>query len=130
MAVSVESVRALAASGEFDSVKNPSIQKAIDDAGLTIETSSWCETLVDLAHENLAAHILSLRLLPGMSAPGGPLASAGADGLSVGYAVAPGKGPSESYYPRTSYGQEYLRLLRLQPLSPIAGNTQYGHLYG
>ena len=122
MPVTVESVKALAASGEFDSVKDAAIEKAIADASATIESTSWCAEHVDAATENLAAHLLALRVR-GSSGPGGPVASASADGLSVSYAVPPPRNAADGYYMKTTYGEEYLRLRRLQPLSPLAGCT-------
>ncbi len=127
--MTVESLKALAASGEFDAVKTPSIQKAIDDATATIETTSWCAENLDAATENLAGHLLALRVRGGQGVSGA-VTSAKADGISVNYASgAASKNPADGYYESTIYGQEYLRLRRLQPLSPIAGNTQFGHLY-
>lgn len=126
--VTIESIKLLAISGEFDAVKDEAITKAIVDAEATIESSSWCPEHVCAATENLAAHLLSVRLRGGQGVSG-PITSASADGLSVSYGGATSTTTQGSYYQSTIYGQEYLRLFALQPLTPIAGCTAGAILY-
>lgn len=127
MPVTVDDIRALSPIGEFDGVKDPAIQSAIDQASLTIEPTSWCEEFVDPATANLAAHILALRL-GGSNGVAGPVTSESAGGISRSFGFA-GSTSGSSYYQKTIWGQEYERLLRMQPMTPIVGCSQGKSLY-
>lgn len=129
MAVTVANVRALAPGGDFDDVGDCVIQDVLDDVQLTIEDTSWCEGHADLATKNLAAHVLSLRL-GGAQGVAGPVTAEAAGDISRsfggGYTAT---NSTDGYYQQTVWGQEYLRLLRIQPSTPLAACSKGAVLY-
>lgn len=129
MAVTPQDIRDLNVSGGFDTLTDAQIQKAIDDALASLEETSWCAANFDPATENLAAHLLALRL-GGSNGVAGPVTSQSADGISQSFgAAASSTSTSAAYYQLTVWGQEYWRLLRLQPTTPLVGCSIGASLY-
>ncbi len=124
-------IRALSLSdpGEFECLSNPQIQAVLDDVALQVNLDV-CTDLGPLICKNLTAHILVMRMRSGTVAAG-PVASESADGISRSYSTSGiiNKSEAHAYFSQTSYGQEYLRLLRILPATPLALNTRFGFLY-
>lgn len=119
--VTIADVRACSPLGEFNAVADAFIQAAIDDAYSTHEETSWFVNHWDLAIKNFAAHTLALRL-GGTNSVAGPVTAQSADGISQSFgAAASSVSTGIAWYQKTVWGQEYLRLLRIQANTPFAG---------
>lgn len=120
-------VQAMSLSGEFDKLSDTQIQSVIDDVALQVNVDV-CGDLAELVCKNLAAHMLSMRKRKG-GGPAGPVTAQAAGGISRSYAVPSNLNERRAYFSQTSYGQEYMRLIRIIPASPLATNTRFGFLY-
>jgi len=102
---------------EFAAVSNAVAQEAIDEASRHVD-STWQARDVDNAITFLAAHYLAMDgYLVGTGGPSttaGPIQSEKLGDASVTYgAYGGGSGMTMSGYLSTTYGQRYVRLLRL-----------------
>lgn len=122
-------VRGLSLSGEFDGFDDAQIQGVIDDILLMVN-ASVCADLGPMIAKNLAAHLVLMRARKGHG-PAGPVTAQAAGKLSRSYGMSGKANDSSSYayFAQTAYGQEYWRLTLLLPSTPMATNTDYGHLY-
>ena len=122
-------VQAMSLKGEFDDLSDPQIQAVIDDVALQVNLDV-CKELAPLVCKNLAAHILVMRRRTGSGAAG-PVAAQAAGGVSRSYRTSGliDKQAWYAYFSQTPYGQEYMRLIRIIPASPLATNTRFGFLY-
>lgn len=125
--VTVSDVKLCSLTGEFDLLTVEQIQSAIDDAIATLNEDAWCGR-ADQAAKNLAAHLLTLRKR-GSTGMVGPLTGESADGVSRSFGASATGNKNDAYLNQTIFGQEYLRLLRMCPLSPLAASTKFGNLY-
>ena len=102
---------------EFDSVADARVELFLADAALEMGESCWGD-LYDRGQSALAAHLLTISI-GDQSAVGGigivaPLSERTVGDVSLKFAQAvPSSGSNEAYFGRTTYGQEYMRLMRL-----------------
>jgi len=122
-------VKALSLANEFKDLTDAQIQPVIDDACLQIN-AALCEDLGPLIAKNLTAHMLVMRRRGG-DGPAGPVASQTAGKLSRAYRTSGtiDRSASAAYFMQTSYGQEYSRLIRLLPATPLATDTSGAIFY-
>ncbi len=122
-------VQAMSLTGEFNDLSDPQIQAVIDDVALQVNVDV-CPDLGPLVCKNLAAHMLVMRSRTGSGAAG-PVASQSAGGVSRAYRTSGliDRQAQYAYFSQTPYGQEYMRLIRIIPASPLALNTRFGFLY-
>ncbi len=122
-------VQAMSLEDEFGELSDLQIQSVIDDVALQVNVDI-CGDLAELVCKNLAAHMLVMRSRTGSGAAG-PVSSQGAGGLSRAYRTSGiiDKQAWYAYFAQTPYGQEYMRLIRIIPASPLTLNTRFGFLY-
>jgi len=98
---------------EFVATDDARVQLFIDDAVAELSEISW-GTRYDLGTCYLAAHLLAIGIATESGDPSGlsPLASGGADGLSVSFARSAYTNTSHEYWQSTAYGKEFMRLKR------------------
>lgn len=116
-------VRALSLSNEFKDLSDAQIQPVIDDACLQVN-AALCPDLGPLIAKNLTAHMLVMRKRKG-SGPAGPVSSQSAGKIARAYRTSGviDKSASAAYFMQSFYGQEYMRLIRLLPATPMATDT-------
>ncbi len=127
--ITAKDVRTLSISGEFDALTDEVIDAVIADVDLQVNLSI-CKDLGPLLCKNLAAHMIVMRSRTGLVSAG-PVASEAAGGVSRAYRTSGtiDKSEGNAYFMQTTYGQEFMRLSRLIPASPLAVNTRFGFLY-
>ena len=93
---------------------DPLIQLHIDDAIEDVNQTKFKETIADRITAYLAAHYLTIALsaTSGNTGSVAPVASHAVGEVSVNYAVSSAEKGSDAYFNSTTYGQQYLTLLR------------------
>lgn len=96
---------------EFAAVADASVQIAIDDAVVMLNTAFW-GVKYDLGLYYLSAHYLTLsqKSEAGSSSSNSPISARSVDGASVSYATYTPGNNSDAYLSSTQYGQRYLAL--------------------
>jgi len=106
---------------EFASVADPAVQVQLDAAGDELDATAWglCYPKAVLTQ---AAHTLALSQARVAAAqivgagvvlpPTGQVQSAGAEGLTVSFAVPQGQSAAAAWYSQTPYGQAFLAYQR------------------
>ena len=127
--ITAKDVRLLSISGEFDALTDEVIDAVIADVNLQVNLSV-CADLGPLLCKNLAAHMIVMRSRTGLVSAG-PVAGESAGGVSRSYRTSGtiDKSEGNAYFMQTSYGQEFLRLSRIIPGTPLALNTRFGFIY-
>ena len=127
--ITPDDVKALSHTNEFGCLSDAQIQGVINDVALQVNLDV-CTALEPLVCKNLAAHMLVMRQRRGTAAAG-PVAAEAAGGISRSYRTSGliDRQAWAAYFMQTPYGQEYMRLIRLLPASPLALNTRFGFLY-
>lgn len=112
---------------EFAATATATIELAIADAALQLNTDAWGDTdLSDLAHIYLSAHILKLWDLwaAAGNAPVGAVKSVRAGDLAKAYAVTDVKvTDGDASLSSTAYGREFIRLRGMSFASRVMGST-------
>lgn len=108
---------------EFDSVSDQEIQNAINDTLCSFDQDRW-DCQYKRGHSLYVAHMLELRnqQLGGNGSSSGmdSLSGETADGVSASYAVYTPENALDSFFLGTSYGREYMMLLRTVGIGGIA----------
>lgn len=114
---------------EFNAVDDTIVQLNLNDAIDFISETKFGDkyAVVTLFY---SAHLLALSQKAtasmGQGAPGGPITSSSAGGLSVSFASAVPTSTSESWFLSTSYGQRFLQYVRACTSTvSIAGSQGY-----
>ena len=93
---------------------DPYVQVFIDDALEDVNKTKFKETIADRITAYLAAHYLTIGELTknGNAGSTAPVSSHAVGEVSVSYAVNNAEKGSDAYFNSTSYGQQYMTLLR------------------
>ena len=93
---------------------DPYVQVFIDDALEDVNQTKFKESIADRITAYLAAHYLTIGELTkaGNAGSTAPVSSQTVGEVSVTYAVNNSEKGSDAYYNATSYGQQYMTLLR------------------
>ena len=124
MAATVATIKARCP--EFTATETATIELAIADAALQLNTDAWGSTsLSDLAHVYLSAHILKLWALWAVagSAPTGALKSVKDGDLAKTYAISDAGASGDASLASTAYGREFIRLRGMAFGSRVMGST-------
>lgn len=116
-------LRVISLSTEFDSTSDAIVSEAISEVGLKY-TGLVSEPEYARIVALHACHILKLMGAGSGGGLGGPVSSASAGAVSVGYAVAAVQ-PSAGLDMRTPYGERCLSLLDSLPASLRSGGPSY-----
>ncbi len=108
---------------EFDSTDDATIKALIEDTLCNFDQGRW-DCLYKRGHSLYIAHLLEIR----SEQESGNYSSSGmdstnsesADGVSVGYATMTPENSVQAFFSGTSYGREYLMLLRSVGIGAIA----------
>ena len=115
MTITAATIKAMPAASRdgFADLSDDTVDTYITRAASRMDSAYW-GTRYDDAHLYLSAHLLYLDV-NGAGAPSGPITSASAGGMSLGF----GSPAADSWLAATHYGRQYLQMMRENRQTPV-----------